>query len=201
MGLRLFLAIVGGVVLGQVASRVTQYYTSSQFKPVKDIAESGTTGPATVVLSGISSGLESAVWAVLAVGRDLGTLGEGRHGVGADVQPALLHDPDLSRDARVRVEPRTVGQTDDRELRVLLRQLSSATMPPSGSGANTPGRSSGSAPSGSSATRRLHPCAGCRRRRSRAPQPGPPGHRPSRPAPSTTSQKNLRRLSITVTHG
>ena len=68
VGLRLFLAIVGGVVLGQVASRVTQYYTSSQFKPVKDIAESGTTGPATVVLSGISSGLESAVWAVLAVG-------------------------------------------------------------------------------------------------------------------------------------
>jgi K(+)-stimulated pyrophosphate-energized sodium pump len=55
------------VVLGQVASRITQYYTSSQFKPVQDIAESGRTGPATVVLSGISSGLESAVWAVVAI--------------------------------------------------------------------------------------------------------------------------------------
>ena len=52
VGGRLFAAILGGVVLGQVASRVTQYYTSSQFKPVKDIADSGTTGPATVVLSG-----------------------------------------------------------------------------------------------------------------------------------------------------
>ncbi len=67
VGLRMFAAIVVGVVLGQVASRITQYYTSSQFKPVQDIAESGRTGPATVVLSGISSGLESAVWAVVAI--------------------------------------------------------------------------------------------------------------------------------------
>ncbi len=67
VGTRMFLAVVAGVVLGQVASRITQYYTSSQFKPVKDIAESGKTGPATVVLSGISSGMESAVWAVVAI--------------------------------------------------------------------------------------------------------------------------------------
>ena len=68
LGLRLFLAIVAGVVLGQVASRITQYYTSTSFKPVRDIADAGRTGPATVVLSGISSGMESAVWAVVAVG-------------------------------------------------------------------------------------------------------------------------------------
>ena len=68
LGLRLFLAIVAGVVLGQVASRITQYYTSTSFKPVRDIADAGRTGPATVVLSGISSGMESAVWAVIAVG-------------------------------------------------------------------------------------------------------------------------------------
>jgi len=68
VGTRMFFAIVAGVILGQVASRVTQYYTSSQFKPVKDIAAAGETGPATVVLSGISSGMESAVWAVIAVG-------------------------------------------------------------------------------------------------------------------------------------
>jgi K(+)-stimulated pyrophosphate-energized sodium pump len=67
VGLRMFAAIVVGVVLGQAASRITQYFTSSQFKPVKDIAEAGRTGPATVVLSGISSGMESAVWAVVAV--------------------------------------------------------------------------------------------------------------------------------------
>jgi K(+)-stimulated pyrophosphate-energized sodium pump len=67
VGTRMFLAIVAGVILGQVASRVTQYYTSSQFKPVRDIADSGRTGPATVVLSGISSGTESAVWAAVAI--------------------------------------------------------------------------------------------------------------------------------------
>ena len=67
VGTRMFAAIVVGVVLGQVASRITQYFTSSQFKPVKDIAESGRTGPATVILSGISSGMESAVWAVVAI--------------------------------------------------------------------------------------------------------------------------------------
>ena len=67
VGLRMFLAVVAGVVLGQAASRITQYFTSSQFKPVRDIAESGRTGPATVVLSGISSGMESAVWAVVAI--------------------------------------------------------------------------------------------------------------------------------------
>ena len=68
IGTRLFFAIVAGVIVGQVASRITQYYTSSQFKPVKDIAAAGETGPATVVLSGVSSGMESAVWAVIAIG-------------------------------------------------------------------------------------------------------------------------------------
>jgi K(+)-stimulated pyrophosphate-energized sodium pump len=66
-GTRMFVAIVVGVVLGQIVSRITQYFTSSQFKPVRDIAESGRTGPATVILSGISSGMESAVWAVVSI--------------------------------------------------------------------------------------------------------------------------------------
>lgn len=79
-GTRLFFAIVAGVVLGQVASRITQYFTSSEYKPVRDIAESGKTGPATVVLSGISSGLESAVWALFAIASAIGVaiaLGDG----------------------------------------------------------------------------------------------------------------------------
>jgi K(+)-stimulated pyrophosphate-energized sodium pump len=71
-GTRLFFAIFAGVVLGQVASRITQYFTSSEYKPVRDIAESGKTGPATVVLSGISSGLESAVWALFAIASAIG---------------------------------------------------------------------------------------------------------------------------------
>jgi K(+)-stimulated pyrophosphate-energized sodium pump len=66
-GARLFGAIVTGVVLGFAASKITQYYTSTETSPVQDIAKAARTGPATTVLEGISSGLESAVWALVAI--------------------------------------------------------------------------------------------------------------------------------------
>ena len=65
--LKVFWAVFTGVVLGQVASRITEYYTSTETAPVRDIAEAARTGPATTVLSGISSGLESAVPAIVAI--------------------------------------------------------------------------------------------------------------------------------------
>jgi K(+)-stimulated pyrophosphate-energized sodium pump len=65
---RMFGAIVAGLVLAQVASRITEYYTSTETKPVQEIAESETTGgPATGILAGVSSGFESSVWAVIAI--------------------------------------------------------------------------------------------------------------------------------------
>jgi K(+)-stimulated pyrophosphate-energized sodium pump len=64
---RVFFAVTTGVVLGQVASRITEFYTSTETTPVRDIAESTRTGPATAVLSGISTGLESATPAILAI--------------------------------------------------------------------------------------------------------------------------------------
>jgi len=64
---KVFWAVTTGVVLGQVASRVTEYYTSTETAPVRDIAESARTGPATTVLSGISTGLESATPALVAI--------------------------------------------------------------------------------------------------------------------------------------
>jgi K(+)-stimulated pyrophosphate-energized sodium pump len=67
VGWRVFGAVVIGLVLAQVVSRLTEYYTSTETAPVKEIAESTRTGPATTVLSGISSGLESSVWAVVAI--------------------------------------------------------------------------------------------------------------------------------------
>jgi K(+)-stimulated pyrophosphate-energized sodium pump len=68
VGWRMFGAVVGGLVLAQVASRITEYFTSTETKPVQEIAESAATGgPATAVLSGVSSGLESSVWAVVAI--------------------------------------------------------------------------------------------------------------------------------------
>jgi K(+)-stimulated pyrophosphate-energized sodium pump len=68
VGWRLFGAVVAGLVLAQIASRITEYFTSTENKPVKEIAESAATGgPAVAVLSGIASGLESSVWAIIAI--------------------------------------------------------------------------------------------------------------------------------------
>ncbi len=65
--LKLFWAVLAGVVLTLVLSQVTEHFTSTERSPVREIAESTETGPATTVLSGIGSGLESAVWAILAI--------------------------------------------------------------------------------------------------------------------------------------
>ncbi len=70
--LRVFWAVVTGLVLAQVASRLTEYFTSTETAPVRDIAVAARTGPATTVLSGISSGLESSVWAIVAIAGALG---------------------------------------------------------------------------------------------------------------------------------
>jgi K(+)-stimulated pyrophosphate-energized sodium pump len=65
--LKVFWAVFTGVLLGQVVSRITEYYTSTETTPVRDIAESARTGPATTVLSGISTGLESATPVMVAI--------------------------------------------------------------------------------------------------------------------------------------
>ena len=67
-------AVVIGLILAQVVSRLTEYFTSTEHTPVRDIAEAARTGPATTVLSGISSGLESSVWAIVAIAVALGAV-------------------------------------------------------------------------------------------------------------------------------
>ncbi len=67
-----FGAVVIGLVLAQVVSRLTEYFTGTEYGPVREIAESTRTGPATVVLSGTSSGLESSVYAIIAIAMALG---------------------------------------------------------------------------------------------------------------------------------
>jgi len=71
-GWKVFGAVAIGLVLAQLISRLTEYYTGTHFSPVKEIAESAETGPATVVLSGTSSGLESSVYAVVAIAIAIG---------------------------------------------------------------------------------------------------------------------------------
>ncbi|MGH2676517.1 MAG: proton/sodium-translocating pyrophosphatase, partial [Actinomycetota bacterium] len=65
--LRVFWAVVIGLVLAGVISVVTEHFTSTTRKPVKEIAASAQTGPATTILSGFSVGLESTVWAILVI--------------------------------------------------------------------------------------------------------------------------------------
>ena len=71
-GWRVFGAVAIGLILAQLVSRLTEYYTSTHFRPVKEIAESTQTGPATVVLSGTAFGLESSVYAVIAIAIAIG---------------------------------------------------------------------------------------------------------------------------------
>ncbi|MEA2460193.1 MAG: K(+)-stimulated pyrophosphate-energized sodium pump [Actinomycetota bacterium] len=78
--LRVFWAVVTGLVLAQIVSRLTEYFTSTETRPVREIAEATRTGPATAILSGISSGLESSVYAIIAIAAALGVaiaLGQG----------------------------------------------------------------------------------------------------------------------------
>ena len=66
-------SIVIGLIVGIAIGKVTEYYTSFEFKPVKFIAENATTGPATVIISGIGVGMISTCWPVIFI--VVGTIG------------------------------------------------------------------------------------------------------------------------------
>ena len=72
IGWRVFGAVLIGLVLAQVLSRLTEYFTGTEYSPVEEIAASAETGPATVVLSGTASGLESSVYAIICIAISLG---------------------------------------------------------------------------------------------------------------------------------
>jgi K(+)-stimulated pyrophosphate-energized sodium pump len=71
-GWKCFGAVAIGLVLAQLISRLTEYYTGTHFSPVQDIASASETGPATVVLAGTASGMESSVYAVIAIAIAIG---------------------------------------------------------------------------------------------------------------------------------
>ncbi len=61
-------AVVIGIVMAAGILALTGYFTGTEFKPVKDVGESSLTGAATVILSGLSVGFESAVYTTLVIG-------------------------------------------------------------------------------------------------------------------------------------
>ncbi|WP_404380546.1 sodium-translocating pyrophosphatase [Knoellia locipacati] len=62
------LAVVIGIVLAAIILWLTGYFTGTDKRPTKDVARTSLTGAATVVLSGIGVGLESAVYTAAIIG-------------------------------------------------------------------------------------------------------------------------------------
>jgi K(+)-stimulated pyrophosphate-energized sodium pump len=61
-------AVVIGIVLAAAIQALTGYFTETNRRPVQDIGKSSQTGAATVILAGISVGLESAVYSAILLG-------------------------------------------------------------------------------------------------------------------------------------
>ncbi len=67
MAIRIWGAMLVGLLVGIIIGKSAEYYTSYDYKPTKDIAEQGTTGPATVIIAGLSIGQLSTGIPVLAI--------------------------------------------------------------------------------------------------------------------------------------
>ncbi|MDQ4093298.1 MAG: sodium-translocating pyrophosphatase [Actinomycetota bacterium] len=62
------IAVIIGIVLAGIILWLTGYFTGTEHRPVRDVGNSSLTGAATVILSGISIGFESAVYTALVIG-------------------------------------------------------------------------------------------------------------------------------------
>jgi K(+)-stimulated pyrophosphate-energized sodium pump len=60
-----FWSIITGLLAGIIIGKITEYFTSDDYKPTQRIAESANTGPATVIISGFSTGMISAAVPVI----------------------------------------------------------------------------------------------------------------------------------------
>jgi len=64
---RFFIATFMGIILVLIIGRLTEYFTSTEKRPVTEIAYATRTGTATMLLTGLAEGLESSVWAIIAI--------------------------------------------------------------------------------------------------------------------------------------
>ncbi|VXB48174.1 sodium-translocating pyrophosphatase [Aeromicrobium sp. 9AM] len=63
-----WVAVLIGIVLAALILALTGYFTGTETRPVKDVGKTSLTGAATVILSGLSVGFESAVYTALVIG-------------------------------------------------------------------------------------------------------------------------------------
>jgi K(+)-stimulated pyrophosphate-energized sodium pump len=61
-------AVIIGIALAGVILKLTGYFTATEHRPVRDVGKSSLTGAATVILTGLSVGFESAVYTALVIG-------------------------------------------------------------------------------------------------------------------------------------
>ncbi len=64
----LFIAIMAGLLAGIIIGKVTEYYTSADFKPTQDLAGTSETGSATLIIGGLGLGMKSTALPVIIVG-------------------------------------------------------------------------------------------------------------------------------------
>lgn len=87
-------SVITGLVVGIIIGKTTEYYTSHAYAPTRDIAQSAQTGPATVIIKGIGTGMISTCIPVLAIvvgiilsylfssGFDMKNISMGLYGIG-----------------------------------------------------------------------------------------------------------------------
>ena len=63
----LFVPVIAGLLVGLIIGRITEVYTSSEYKSVQRIANESETGPATNIISGLSVGMKSTVMPMLLI--------------------------------------------------------------------------------------------------------------------------------------
>ncbi|HIU25708.1 MAG TPA: sodium-translocating pyrophosphatase [Candidatus Copromorpha excrementigallinarum] len=61
------IAVIAGLIVGIAIGKITEIYTSSDFKSVKKIAEQSQTGSATTIISGLGVGMMSTLWPIICI--------------------------------------------------------------------------------------------------------------------------------------
>ncbi|MEX1279433.1 MAG: sodium-translocating pyrophosphatase, partial [Acidimicrobiia bacterium] len=81
----LWLAVVIGLIVGFAIGKISEIFTSDEYKTVKEIARQAETGPATVILAGVAEGKRSAAYSVIVVTAGIGgAFWAGQWALGAD---------------------------------------------------------------------------------------------------------------------
>ncbi|MFH1392601.1 MAG: sodium-translocating pyrophosphatase [bacterium] len=65
--LKIFIAVLAGLIAGVIIGQITEYYTSAKNKPAQALAKSAETGAGTNIIAGLALGMKSTIMPILAV--------------------------------------------------------------------------------------------------------------------------------------